>query len=72
MPDELTNDQIALLCEVGEYDLATSTVEQRRELEQLLAAGYIEPTENHPASRFQLTAKGAAFLGERGAGLNEA
>jgi hypothetical protein len=72
MPDELTGDQIALLCEVGEFDITMCTVEQRRELERLLAAGYIEPKEGHPASPYQLTAKGAAFLGERGAGLNEA
>jgi hypothetical protein len=31
-----------------------------------------EPTERHPGSHFKLTAKGGQFLGERGAGLNEA
>jgi len=72
MTDELTGDQIALLCEVGEFDIGKSTVEQRQALARLLAAGYIEPKEGHPASPYQLTAKGGAFLGERGAGLNEA
>ncbi|HEY5209395.1 MAG TPA: hypothetical protein VIJ42_08135 [Stellaceae bacterium] len=72
MTDELTGDQIALLCEVGEFDIGKSTDEQRRELEWLRVAGYIEPKEGHPASPYQLTAKGTAFLSERGAGLNEA
>jgi hypothetical protein len=72
MRDELTDSQIALLCEVGDFDTMMSTVEQKRKLERLLAAGYIEPKEGHPASPYQLTAKGNAFLSERGAGLNEA
>ena len=72
MPDELTTDEIALLCEVGEYNVSTGTIEKRRELERLRAAGYIEQSDGHPASPYQLTAKGSAFLSERGAGLNEA
>jgi hypothetical protein len=72
MSDDLTNSQIALLCDIGEYDLSKATADQKSELERLLSEGYVEPTEGHPGSAFKLTAKGAAFLGERGAGLNEA
>jgi CTP-dependent riboflavin kinase len=72
MPDDLTNSQIALLCDVGEYDLSKATADQKRELERLLSEGYVEPAEGQPGSAFKLTAKGAEFLGERGAGLNEA
>jgi hypothetical protein len=32
--------------------------------------GYARPTVNHLGSAYELTAKGVAFLGERGAGLN--
>jgi hypothetical protein len=73
MSDDMTNSQIALLCDAGEYDdLSNLTDEQKRDLEWLISAGYVEPTEKHPGSAFTLTAKGVEFLGERGAGLNEA
>jgi hypothetical protein len=32
----------------------------------------VQPTSDHPGSTYELTAKAIAFLGERGAGLNEA
>ena len=44
----------------------------KRDLERLIAEGYVQPTADHPGSAFELTAKAIAFLGERGAGLNEA
>jgi CTP-dependent riboflavin kinase len=72
MLDELTNAQIALLCAIEEHDHGSSTNEQKRDLERLISEGYVQPTEDHPGSAFELTAKGAAVLGERGAGLNEA
>ena len=72
MADDLTNDQIALLCDIGERDLPKLTGEKREDLQRLLSGGYVKLTTGRPDSRFQLTAKGAAFLGERGAGLNEA
>jgi hypothetical protein len=73
LSDDLTNSQIALLCDIGEFDLSNFTGDQkRRDLEQLISDGYVEPTESHPRSAFMLTAKGIEFLGKRGAGLNEA
>jgi hypothetical protein len=72
MSHDLTNSQIALLCDIGEYDLAKATDEQKRALERLISGGYVEPTRDHPGSAYKPTAKGAALLGERGAGLNEA
>jgi hypothetical protein len=72
MSDNLTNSQIELLCEIGEYDPLQLTGDQKRDLERLLSEGFVAPTATHPGSKFTLTAKGAAFLGERGAGLNEA
>ena len=72
MFDELTNSQIALLCAIEEHDKSEATHEQKRDLARLLMAGYAEPTGDHPGSAYALAAKGAAFLGERGAGLNEA
>ena len=72
MSEDLTNDQIALLCKIGEFDLSKLTEDKKRDLELLISGGYAEPTESHPGSAFKLTAKALAFLGERGAGLNEA
>ena len=73
LSDDLTNSQIALLCDIGEFDLSNFTGDQkRRDLERLISGGYVGPTESHPRSAFMLTAKGIEFLGKRGAGLNEA
>ena len=72
MSDDLTNSQIALLCDIGEQALSEFAGDRKRDLERLLSEGYVEPTQSHPGSAFMLTAKGAEFLGARGAGLNEA
>ncbi len=72
MFDDLTNSQIALLCAIEEHDHSNSTSDQKRDLAQLISGGFVQPTEDHPGSAFELTAKGIAFLGERGTGLNEA
>jgi len=72
MSDDLTNSQIALLCDIEERDLLEADGDTKRDLERLISAGYIESKAGDPGSPFKLTAKGAAFLGEHGAGLNEA
>ncbi len=70
MPDDLTNDQIALLCDIGERYRAQLADDKQLDLERLISLGYVDLTGSRPG--FTLTAKGTAFLGERGAGLNEA
>lgn len=72
MFDDLTDSQIALLCGIGEYDHSESATDKKRDLERLISEGYVQATADHPGSAFELTAKAVAFLGERGAGLNEA
>lgn len=73
LSDDLTNSQIALLCDIGEFDLPKLTSDQKcRDLERLISGGYVGPTESDARSAFMLTAKGIDFLGKRGAGLNEA
>lgn len=72
MADDLTDSQIALLCAIEEYDHSESNDDNKRDLERLISGGYVQPTADHPGAAFELTAKAAAFLGERGAGLNEA
>jgi hypothetical protein len=68
MPDELTDTQIALLCSIGERDPAKATGQDADDWERLRAGGYVEPGAGGKA---KLTAKAVAYLGERGAGLNE-
>jgi hypothetical protein len=72
MSGDLTNDEITLLCEIGEHGLFKPVADKGHDLGRLLSGGYVEPKEGHTDSTLQLTAKGLAFLGERGAGLNEA
>ena len=73
MPDEeLTDDEIALLCAIGEADPSKLTGNQTRDRERLISDGSVELTDDHPGSAFKLTTKGAEFLGQRGAGLSEA
>ena len=72
MPDDLTNAQIALLCDIGELHLPELMDDQKCDLERLVSQGYVKATESHTSSAFTLTAKGVEFLGKRGAGLNEA
>ena len=72
MSDDLTNSQIALLCDIGEFDLSKITDDQRRDLNPLIAVDYVEATESRTGPTLTLTTKGLNFLSKRGAGLNEA
>ena len=70
---ELSNDDIALLCDVGDSFPATPNADDQRRLSRLLAAGYIEYAgPDRAPEKYQLTAKAEKLLAERGAGLNEA
>jgi hypothetical protein len=70
MSYDLTNSQIALLCDIGELDPSKRSQDKKRDLELLISEGYVEPAGSRAA--FKLTAKGVKYLGECGAGLNEA
>ena len=70
MPDELTDSETALLCDIGEYDNGKATDAQKRDLPRLVSGGYVAPAQGRTA--FKPTAKGIDYLGQRGAGLNEA
>jgi hypothetical protein len=72
MSDDLTNQQIALLCDIGEFKLPDLTIERKRDLEHLISVGYVAPTEGDARTAFTLTLKAHEFLSMRGATLNEA
>jgi hypothetical protein len=70
---ELNDDEISLLCDVGDTFPATLTAAKQARLESLIARGFIEtaPADKAP-SKYQLTAKANKILTARGVGLNEA
>jgi hypothetical protein len=70
MINALSNSQISLLCDIGEFHLHKASDEQGRDLARLLSEGFVEEAE--AGTRFALSLKGEEFLCERGAGLNEA
>ena len=45
MSDELTSSQIALLCDIGEFDLSKLTDDQKRDLNRLISGDYVQATE---------------------------
>ena len=45
MSDDLTNSQIALLCDIGEFDHKL-TGDQKRDLERLISGDYVRLTES--------------------------
>lgn len=72
MSEELTDTQVALLCDIGECDPTKLVGDQQDNLVRLLSGGYVKPVSHERGAALKLTAKGAEFLGQRGAGLNEA
>ena len=74
MPDELSDDQISLLCNIGDKARSTPGPQDtmRSDLEMLLTKGYVEAADDQSVSPYRLTAKGMELISKRGAGLNEA
>jgi hypothetical protein len=69
----LSDDDIALLCDIGDSFPAKLGAGKMRRLERLIAEGFVEPASAAKApAKYQLTAEAQKFLGERGVGLNEA
>ena len=71
MSSDLSDSQIALLCDIEDHDLSKAPADKRRDLERLISGGYVESAGGGRGAALRLTAKGVDFLGERGAGLNE-
>jgi hypothetical protein len=69
---ELTDAEVALLCDIGD-SFPRPSGEKLIRLERLIARGFVEaaPADKAPA-KYQLTAKATKILTERGVGLNEA
>lgn len=73
MPDDLTDTEIAMLCQVGSSSPQQASATQLAVLPRLIEKGFVE-IDSDPAlssERYKLTKKGSDLLTERGVGLNE-
>jgi hypothetical protein len=75
--DNLSDDDVALLCDIGGAGPPKLGNVKAMRLERLIAAGFVErvPAQEQGADappRYRLTEKASAALTARGAGLNEA
>lgn len=69
---DLSNQEIAILSDVGQSQLRGLNDEKKRDLDRLLTEGYLAPADgDHPGAEYKLTGKAERFLVDRGAGLNE-
>jgi len=71
MADALISDQeIAILCDVLEGWGANLNANKRRVLDQLVAKGLIVPADQESPAKYKLTTKAQQLLAERGVGLS--
>lgn len=72
--ENFSNDQIALMADIGEKAPLELDAEKRKLVEALITAGMIQPSRENDSdvAPYELTAKAQRFLSERGATLNEA
>ena len=70
MADALVTDQeIAILCDVLEGSGANLNADKRKVLDQLIATGFVVADQESPA-KYKLTGKAQHLLAERGVGLS--
>jgi hypothetical protein len=69
MADNLSDLEIAVLCDLLEGPGANLKAHKRTVLNQLIAKGLVEPIRDQPA-RFQLSDKAHHLLAERGVGIS--
>ncbi len=69
MTDELSDLEIAVLCDLLNDSRANLKAHKRAVLDQLLAKRLVEPAKDEPA-RFELSDKASRILAERGVGIS--
>jgi hypothetical protein len=71
MADALITDQeIAILCDVLEGRGANFNADKRKVLDQLIAKGFVVPADQEWPATHKLTDKAQQLLAERGVGLS--
>jgi hypothetical protein len=69
MADDISDLEIAVLCDLLENPEANLKAHKKAVLGQLFAKGFLEPKADEPA-KFQLSRKANHFLAERGVGIS--
>jgi hypothetical protein len=69
MAEELTDLEIAVLCDLLEGPHVNLKAHRKAVLDQLIAKGLVEPVQND-SLRFQLSSKAHHVLAERGVGMS--
>jgi hypothetical protein len=67
--DDLSDLEIAVLCDLLQGPSANLKAHKRTVLDQLIAKRLVEPAKNEPA-KFQLSGKAHHLLAERGVGIS--
>ena len=71
MADSLITDQeIAILCDVLEGSVANLNADKRKVLDQLIATGFVVLADQGSSAKYKLTGKAQHLLAERGVGLS--
>jgi hypothetical protein len=66
----VTDQEIAILCDVMEGWGANLNEDKRKVLDQLIAKGFIVPADQESPAKYKLTGKAQQLLAERGVGLS--
>jgi hypothetical protein len=66
----ITDQEIAILCDVLEGWGANLNADKRKVLDQLIAKGFVVPTDQGASAKYKLTGKAQQLLAERGVGLS--
>jgi hypothetical protein len=69
MADDLTDLEVAVLCDLLEGPHVNLKAHRKTVLDQLIAKGLVEPVPSDP-SRFQLSERAHHLLAERGVGMS--
>jgi hypothetical protein len=70
MADDLSDEEIALLCDVLEGHGANLNADKTKILDQLIAKGFVVATDQESPEEYKLTSKAQQLLAERGVGLS--
>jgi hypothetical protein len=69
MADDISDLEIAVLCDLLDNPGANLKAHKKAVLDQLVTKGLVDPTNDEPA-KFQLSDKARHFLAERGVGIS--
>jgi len=66
----ITDQEIAILCDVLEGWGANLNADKKKVLDQLIAKGFVVPADQESSAKYKLTGKAQQLLAERGVGLS--